>query len=375
MRALDAGRAAELRPILEGDLAIHPSSTLAAALLARTYLSLGLKPEAKQAALRAERSIAASPEAQHTLALYYATIGDRKRAAELEALFAKSPKADAEAGVRAAILYHQAGLAGPALELGEKYLASSTRPELGWMIAKSRQAKRQWEPCFAAYRRLVELLPYDVDVYASAAEAFLQAEKFEEAVKLLEGVRDTFVGSAQIQLSLGVAYYGQRRFIDAARQFVRANDLAPDAEQPYVFLGRMLDQLSPIKDDILGRLSKWAAEEKGNPQAPLVLAKALAAFAPERMAIEGEALLRRAVELGPKLWEAHYELGCVLETAGKLEAAIVELEAAAGLSPKEAPIHYRLARLYGRVNQPQKAAAARARHAALTAANTDAGMR
>ena len=377
LRALDTGRAAEIRPILERDSTSHPSSALAAALLARTYLALGQKTQAAQAARRAETAIAASPAAQHTLALYYAATGNRKRAAELEALYARSPIADPEAAVRAALLFHQAGLFPQALATGEALLATSTRPELAWMVAKTRQAARQWEPCFSAYRRLLTLLPYDVDAHAAAAEAYLQAERFEDAITLLEQAQSLFPRSPQIQLSLGVAYYGQRRFLDAARQFLRANDLDPEAEQPYVFLGRMLDQLTPLADDILARVTRWAGTETTNPQAPLVYAKTLAAFAPARMAAEGVPLLRQAVARGPQLWEAHFELGCALEATQNHAEAATELEAAAQLSTKEAPIFYRLSRLYAKLNQPQKAAAARARHAALTAASssTSGGMR
>jgi tetratricopeptide (TPR) repeat protein len=117
-------------------------------------------------------------------------------------------------------------------------------------------------------------------------------------------------------------------------------------------------------------MQRWAAAEKRNPQAPLVLAKALAAFSPEGKAQEREALLREAVRRGPQLWETRYELGCALEASGQLKPAVAEQEAAARLSPNEAPIHYRLSRLYARLNQPKLAAAARARHAALVA---DAG--
>ncbi len=49
--------------------------------------------------------------------------------------------------------------------------------------------------------------------------------------------------SAQLELALGVAYYGLRRFDDAADAFLRTIEIAPETEQPYTFLGKILDQI------------------------------------------------------------------------------------------------------------------------------------
>ena len=54
--------------------------------------------------------------------------------------------------------------------------------------------------------------------------------------------RKNFDKSPQLELAAGVAYYGLRRFPEAIEAFLRTIRLDPGIEQPYVFLGRMLDQ-------------------------------------------------------------------------------------------------------------------------------------
>ena len=62
-RALDAGRAAEVRPYLEQSVNAKPGDAFAWALLARTYLALKEPAKAKVAAGRAERGVAAGADA------------------------------------------------------------------------------------------------------------------------------------------------------------------------------------------------------------------------------------------------------------------------------------------------------------------------
>ena len=48
--------------------------------------------------------------------------------------------------------------------------------------------------------------------------------------------RKVFDRSPQLELALGVTYYGLRRFPESVDQFFKTIDLAPDIPQPYAFL-------------------------------------------------------------------------------------------------------------------------------------------
>src|SRR5258705_124996 len=70
----------------------------------------------------------------------------------------------------------------------------------------------------------------------------LEHNQLQDAIQLLEGSRTIFARSPQLELTLGVAYYGMRRFSDAVDAFLRVTRIDPAVEQPYVFLGRMIEQ-------------------------------------------------------------------------------------------------------------------------------------
>jgi tetratricopeptide (TPR) repeat protein len=161
-----------------------------------------------------------------------------------------------------------------------------------------------------------------------------------------------------------VARYGQRRFDDAIVLFLQTINLQPEAEQPYVFLGKMLDQAGEHLPEITSDFERWAAANPSSGLAQLVLAKALLAQDPHSArALE---LLRKSVELDSKNWEAHYQLGAQLEGKHDYEAAARELEAAVRLQPKQPMPHYHLARVYDRLGEADRAKAEREIHERLT---------
>lgn len=356
-RALDAGRAAEVRPYLEQSATAHPRDSYVWALLARTYWTLKDPLKAKAAAGRAEAAGVASPDAQHALALYYAQSGNRKRAAVLEGMYAASPKADANASVRAAMLYFETGGFAEAIRFGA---AGADRPEVALLIARSYEALKQPNEALTAYQALVRVRPYDEESHSQLGQAYLRAGRFNDAVEKLEIATRSFDKSPQIELALGVAYYAQRRFTDAGKRFLRVIDLAPDIEQPYVFLAKMIDQLDPMLPEIKTKFAAWNQSERGNHYAPFVYSK----VAPEE---ESEALLREAIRRQPAFWESHFDLAAILERKRDFPAALKELEESAKRSPEEPAVQYRLSRVYDRLGQPAKAAAARARHEKLNA--------
>ncbi|MGI8991004.1 MAG: tetratricopeptide repeat protein [Bryobacteraceae bacterium] len=219
--------------------------------------------------------------------------------------------------------------------------------------------------------------PRDPDALAAAASLYLEAvqpllksEKFSEAIEILRRAKSVMGENPQIDLALGVACYGLRRFDEAAAQFLSVIRAAPEIEQPYLFLGKMLDQ---IPDRLPEVMSRFVSFEKANPadyRGYLLHAKAL-----EAQAIEPEAaraLLERSIAMNVADASAHFELATLLERRKLLKEAAREFERAAALDPSDAATHYRLSRVYERLGDSEGAAAERERHAALTRAQDSA---
>jgi uncharacterized protein HemY len=192
-------------------------------------------------------------------------------------------------------------------------------------------------------------------------------QQFDEAVKVLERGCKRFSKSAQLTLALGVAYYGQRRFREAADAFVGTIDIAPEVQQPYVFLSKMLDQVNDRLPTILPRFEKWATVNPNDALAQFVYAKGLLASGSEPG--RPEQLLRASIRLKGDQWESHYELGVLLEKQRKFAEAAAELEHSAALSPNQADVHYHLSRVYDRLGRTDAAAEEREIHQHLTNAS------
>jgi protein O-GlcNAc transferase len=228
------------------------------------------------------------------------------------------------------------------------------------------EAKGDLEKAGAEYEQAILLSPYEESYYFEAAHVRLLLQQFEAAVRILERGRKVFDKSAQLALALGVAYYGQRRFEEASGAFLRTIDLAPEVEQSYVFLSRMLDQSVDRLPEILVRFETWAAANPGNPLAQFVYAKGLLAKGGDP--VKAEQLLRASIRTKGDQWDSHYELGVLLEKQRKFPEAAAELERSAAIRPDQADVHYHLARVYDRLGQSDKAVEQRDIHKRLTMA-------
>ena len=215
-------------------------------------------------------------------------------------------------------------------------------------------------------RKAAQVSPTQEQAHFDLAQALLSRERFDDAAEALEGGLKALPKSAQLQLALGVARYGQRRFAEAIDAFLKTIELQPEVEQPYVFLGKILDHAGDRLPEIEGRVSTFLKAQPDHPEANLVYAKVIQRRA-DADPVQIESHLRRAIGSGRPTWEAHFELGVLLARTRKFAEASDELNAAIKLKADEPAPHYHLARVYDRLGQRDKAAAERALHEKLTA--------
>ena len=100
--------------------------------------------------------------------------------------------------------------------------------------------------------------------YDSARKAFLSGTKY-------------FDKSPAIEIGLGIAAYGQRRFAEAIEHFLRTAELAPTMEQPHAFLGRLLQHGSDRLDLIEERLKIYHERHSKNHFGPFLYGQVLLA--------------------------------------------------------------------------------------------------
>ena len=217
----------------------------------------------------------------------------------------------------------------------------------------------------------------DESSYFDLAQIYLKQQNFAAALDTLKSGRTHFDKSAQLELAVGVAYYGLRRFPEATDAFLGTIRLDPDVPQPYVFLGRMLDQAEEKLPRITEVFAGFARSAPDNYMSSFLYGKALAL---QGSAGQAEAQLRKSIQQNGQFWESHFELGVLLDRRGEFPAAAQEIRRSSELNPDDPMPHYRLARLYDRLGKTAEAGAEREVHSRLmagqsgTQAGTQAGM-
>jgi tetratricopeptide (TPR) repeat protein len=364
--ALQHGDLAQARSAFEEVTNQEPRNAYAWASLAETYSRLKRSEAAESAAGKAEKFGSENPAIDHALAIYYTREGKFGHAAELEQKFADSERADPDAQARVASLFLDAGKTAEALTSAQKAVDKHPSPATENLLGRILIASGNAGDGEIHLRIAWEGAKTDSTFAFDYSQALLRQQGFEKAAEVLSAALQAHPDDAQLVLALGVARYGERRFDDAMNAFLKVIRIDPQVEQPYVFLGKMLDQAGEHLADITAACEKWAALNPQNATALMVLAKARLAADPKDSTAEG--LLHKAIDLDGRLWEAHYELGVLLEAKRDWPRAAAELKRSAELDGKQAMPHYHLARVYDRLGDAEKAKSERNLHETLTGA-------
>ncbi len=332
MAALDQNNLAKAQASFEQATRLAPKHPGAWLLLAQTCAKQKDQKGALSAAQRAETLGAGDPQILQGLANFYATlVPDLPKAAKLGARYAEISPQDVTAWSRLTAFCLSSGQLEPAIEAGV---------------------------------RALKLNPYDENSHFQLAQAYLLKQDFPSAISVLQNARITFDKSAQIELALGVAYYGARKFPQSIEQFLKTTQLAPDVPQPYIFLGRMLDQLSDRLPEMTERFAQFELRNPKISLGYLLHAKALIAQSIEPDKAFG--LLEKSVALKEDDSETHLQLGVLLEQKRDFPNAAKHLERSIQLNPNDSAVHFRLARVYDRLGRKDDAAKQRAIHEKLS---------
>jgi Flp pilus assembly protein TadD len=344
---------------------LAPQNPYVLAALAQVYWKQGNKPKALESADQAARYGGEDPAVAHGLAIFYAEAQEFKKAATLEKEFAGSPKADRDALARAAQLFLNAGDTGEALALARKNQEANASAAAADLLGRALIANGKLQEGIQNLAVAYKQDPTNAAISFDYAHALLAKQDFSRAADVLQPATEANPKDPQLVLALGVARYGQRRFDEAIRAFLQAIPLDPSIPQPYVFLGRMLDQAGDHLPAITADYQAWYQKYPKRFEPAYLLAKAKLAGGD---ATDAEKLLRQSIQEKNDYWASHFELGQLLAKQHHYPEAAAELERAVTLNPKEPMPHYHLARVYERMGQADKAKAERDIHAQLTAA-------
>lgn len=368
LQALSGHDLPQARQLLESASRLQPDNAMVWAALAQTYLRGKETALANDAVGRAARLAPPDSPAQHAVAMFYSETGDFAKAANAERQYASGRSADAQAAASAAGLSLRAGDIEQAVLWAKTALNRSDTAPMHHLLGQVYAAANRPDEAERQFQAAVERDPQS-EIYAfDLGQIQLRRADFAGAMATFGKAGQRFPNSAQIQLSFGVAAYGQRRFGDAIDAFLRVTAMDRSVEQPYLFLGRILGQAGDRLPQVVAAFAAWEKAEPGNYLAVCLHAKALNAASGDPAEIEMK--LRRSIQLSDAYWESHFELGVLLEKKREWKEAAAELTRSIELNPKAAAPHFQLARAYGKLGDPERARAERAEHQRLTAAET-----
>ena len=375
--ALATGDLAKSQSALEQVARREPNNARVWMTLAQTYAKQNRVQAAGTAAEKAGRLGRNDPEVQQGLAYLFIELQpDLKKATGFAARYAELRPGEREAWQRVASLYLETGRHDEAIAAGTRALALTPSAELHTILGQAYIAKRDWQNAGQHLTEAVRLSPYDEDTHFRLAQMFMLQQVFPKAVEALLNSRQIFDKSAQIELALGVSYYGLRRFPEAVDQFLKTIRLAPAVPQPYAFLSRILEHAGGRLGEATQRFSEFNSTHPGNALGYLWHAKALVAQL-EQSGDSAEAetaleILKKSLTLDASIAETHYQIGCLLERKADYAGAATELERSIALNPKESAVHFHLSRVYDRLGKKEQAASERELHEKLSEAENAA---
>ena len=231
-------------------------------------------------------------------------------------------------------------------------------PEQRYEKAKQDFAERKFTEADNEVNAALHASPYMVPALVLKARLATFAHRPEIAKSCLITAITADPSSEEAQFFLGVFYYTQNDFQLAIPPLQAAQTLSPKSPLPVFYLA--------MAHQGLGHDSKalefYSQAEVLSPEPSPQRAEILVAHGRLLLSLgrtqDGIGKVRRAIEADPQSRDAHYELAKGLDHDGDFQNAAVEAERALTLpevGTSDAQIHFLLAKLYRKLNQPDLA--------------------
>jgi tetratricopeptide (TPR) repeat protein len=234
-------------------------------------------------------------------------------------------------------------------------LAANENADLHFQLAELEEHEGRPVEAEKDYQRAAELAPTELHFFSWGAELLLH-RAFEPAVEVFRTGRARYPESVRLLLGLGASYYAEGAREEAAQSFVQAIDLDATDARPYLFLGRLLatENASPVA--WTSKMKQFATLQPQNAMAHYLYGLALAKEAGgENNGPSAEQQFRKAIERDPHFGNAYLQLGILLSERKDFAGAIDSLQKAIAYTPVPDEAHYRLAEVYRRMGDAEKA--------------------
>jgi len=213
------------------------------------------------------------------------------------------------------------------------------------------------------YQRAAELEPTEPYLFDWGAELLLHHAP-EPAQEVFAKGNRLFPRSARMLIGLGAARFAQGSYELAVQRVCEASDLSPNDPAAYLFLGRMEQAEFRPPNALTERLHRFVVLHPESADAHYYYAVALWKLRKtshnkdsqdQEHVREVQSLLENAIRLDPNHSHAALQLGILHAEEGKHKEAISNYERAIQIDPKLEEAHYRLGQAYRLMDQSDRA--------------------
>lgn len=200
--------------------------------------------------------------------------------------------------------------------------------------------------------------PSEVNYFEWGSELLLHRAVWQ-AQEIFRRGAQLFPKSSRMLTGLGAALFAGALYEEAAQRLCDASDLSPADPEPYIFMGKIEMATPDPLPCINQKLTRFAEIEPANALA--IYYHAMAVWKQEGRASDPhiieqvEQMLTKAVTLDPKCAEAYLQLGNLSYAGRKYEKAIGEYRKAIDVNPRMSEAHYRLGMAYDRAGEQASA--------------------
>jgi tetratricopeptide (TPR) repeat protein len=210
-----------------------------------------------------------------------------------------------------------------------------------------------------SFQAAIQSDPAKPEFYGELAALFLDHRTPEPALAILNQAAAKFPASQEILRLQGLALYALGRNAEAIDVFLRMAKLDPDSEAAFVSMETLLPDAGERLPEIIGLL-RAHCDRRQSAVGLHLLAMAVSLETPQ--SAEPEGLLRKSIGIRADYWPAYYALHEILFDQGKWEEAAAALEKTVAIHPEHGAAHFRLAQVYTRLGDRERAATERRKH-------------